>query len=72
MKIKEIAGKKEKELDRLIKDSREKLLKLSFEVATKESNKVRDIRKLKKDLARALTVKRERELAAEEADKETK
>ncbi len=69
MKIKEIAQKKDKELDKFIKDSKEKLLKLHFDVATKESNKVRDIRKLKKDLARALTVKRERELTAEESDK---
>ncbi len=66
MKIKEIAQKKDKELDKFIKDSKEKLLKLHFDVATKESNKVRDIRKLKKDLARALTVKRERELVKED------
>lgn len=63
MKIKEIAGKKDKELDKFIADSKAKLLKASFDVRTKESNKVRALRVIKKDVARALTVKRERELA---------
>lgn len=70
MKIKEIAAKKEKELDKFIADQEGKLLKLTFDISTKESTKVRDIRKIKKEMARALTVKRERELVKEEA-KET-
>jgi len=74
MKAKQIAEKKEKELEKFITDTKNNLLKLSFDVRTKESNKVRDIRKLKRDLARAQTIKRERELAEEEAkqDKEKK
>ena len=70
MKIKEIAEKRDKELAKFITDSKAKLLKLSFDIRTKESNKVRDIRVLKKDIARALTVKREREIVAEEKDKD--
>ncbi len=66
MKIKEIAEKKDKELDKFINDSKGKLLKLSFDVRTKESNKVRELRAIKKDIAKALTVKRQRELVAEE------
>lgn len=66
MKIKEIAQKKDKDLDKFIEAQKESLLKLSFGIATKESNKVRDIRKIKKDIARALTVKKERELSSEE------
>lgn len=69
MKIKEIGDMKDKELDKFIADQKAKLLKSSFDVATKETGKVRDIRVLKKDIARALTVKRERELAHEEAQK---
>ncbi len=74
MKIKEIAEKKDKELDKFINDSKGKLLKLSFDVRTKESNKVRELRSIKKDIAKALTVKRQRELVSEEnkADKEIK
>ncbi|MDO8507727.1 MAG: 50S ribosomal protein L29 [bacterium] len=74
MKIKEIAEKKDKELDKFIADQKAKLLKSSFDVATKETGKVREIRVIKKDIARALTVKRERELVQEEAvkSKETK
>jgi len=74
VKIKEIGNKKDKELVKFINDLKAKLLKTSFDVRTKESNKVREIRAIKKDIARALTVKRERELTAEEkgADKEKK
>lgn len=68
MKIKEIGEKKDKELDKFISDSKAKLLKASFDVATKETGKVREIRVLKRDIARALTVKRERELVQEETD----
>lgn len=69
MKIKEIAEKKDKELDKFIADQKAKLLKSSFDVATKESGKVRELRAIKKDIARALTVKRERELIQEETQK---
>lgn len=74
MKIKEIAEKKDKELDKFIADQKAKLLKSSFDVTTKETGKVREIRVIKKDIARALTVRRERELARVEAakSKETK
>jgi len=65
----EIAEKKDKELDKFIADQKAKLLKLIFDVRTKESNKVRALRVIKKDIARALTVKKERELAREEANK---
>lgn len=68
MKIKEIAEKKDKELEKFIADQKAKLLKLTFDVATKESGKVRDIRIIKKDIARALTVKREREIVMSESE----
>lgn len=70
MKIKEIGGMKDKELEKFISDQKAKLLKASFDVATKESGKVREIRVIKKDIAKALTVKRERELAVKEVAKE--
>lgn len=69
MKIKEIGDMKDKELDKFISDQKAKLLKSSFDVATKETSKVREIRIIKKDIARSLTVKRERELVQEEAQK---
>jgi ribosomal protein L29 len=68
MKIKEIAEKRNKELVKFITDSKAKLLKLSFDVRTKESNKVRDIRALRRDIARALTVKKEREIVNQEQE----
>ncbi len=72
MKIKEIAEKKDKELDKFIADQKAKLLKLTFDVATKESGKVRDIRVIKRDIARALTVRRERELVKGETESKEK
>lgn len=69
MKTKEIGDMKDKELDKFITDQKAKLLKSSFDVATKETGKVRDIRVIKKDIAKALTIKRERELVREEAQK---
>ena len=73
MKVKQIIEKKEKELEKFIEDSKNQLTKNSFSLATKETNNHREIRKLKKDIARAQTVKRERELlAAEESLEETK
>lgn len=67
MKIKDIAVKKEKDLEKFISDQKGKLLKLQFDIASKESNKVGDVKKIKKDIAKALTVKRQRELVKEEA-----
>ena len=47
--------KNEAELKRLLAGKREELRRLNFQVAHKESNAVREIRKLRKDIARILT-----------------
>lgn len=72
MKIKEIAAKKDKDLQTEVKSLRDKLTKLRFEVAAKETDKYRDIRKLKKDIARINTILREREIQREEEKNEKK
>lgn len=72
MKAKEILEKKDKELEKFINDLKNQITKVSFAVSTKETNNHREIRKLKKDLARALTIKKERELYEEEKSKEVK
>lgn len=56
MKAKEIAKKNEKELQQLLKEKREKLRQLRFVLATGKVKNVREIRMLKKDIARILTI----------------
>lgn len=67
MKISEITLKKDKdllsELDRL----GNQLIKTKFEVASKESNKHTEVKKIKKDIARIKTILREREIQREES-----
>ncbi len=63
MKIKELRDKKDLELDKLLAELREEQHALRFKDSGKQLKEVRDIRKVKKDIARILTLKRERQLA---------
>lgn len=55
MKMKEFKGKQEGELRKMLASFREKLRKLNFQVVQKESTQVREIRKVRQDIARVLT-----------------
>lgn len=63
MKIRDMRTKTDTELEQLVKESREKLATAHVELKTKEVKHVRQIRNLKTDIARALTIISERELA---------
>ena len=56
MKIKELKIKSEKELQRMLKDEREHLRELGFDLASKKLKKVREVRECKKLIARILTL----------------
>lgn len=56
MKIKEIEKKSETELSRLLEEKREKLRQLRFTLATGKVKNFREIRSVKKDIARILTI----------------
>ncbi|PKL72360.1 50S ribosomal protein L29 [Candidatus Kuenenbacteria bacterium HGW-Kuenenbacteria-1] len=56
MKIKELKQKSEVELQKLLQESREKLRELRFKIALKQLKKVRNIRDVKKLIARILTL----------------
>jgi large subunit ribosomal protein L29 len=60
MKIKDIRNKSDKELQKDLADSRAKLLQLSIDYRTKEVKNVREIRSVKRTIARILTVMTER------------
>lgn len=64
MKSKELREKSEIELDRLLAELRDGLRDLRFRVAARQMTKVRDIRAMRRDVARILTLKRARALKA--------
>ncbi|MBT4277788.1 50S ribosomal protein L29 [Candidatus Falkowbacteria bacterium] len=57
MDIKEIKNKSKKSLDILLADKREKLREMRFKVSNRQLKDVKSIDKMKKDIARILTVK---------------
>ena len=56
MELKELKDKTEKELRQLLAESRDKLRDLRFKDANKQLKNVREIRALKKAIARILTL----------------
>ena len=55
MKISELKQKPAEELKKLLQDNRENLRQLEFDLASGKVKNVREIRKIKKDIARILT-----------------
>ncbi len=56
MKIKELRQKTEKELRDLLNEDRQKLGQLKFDLASKKLKDVNELRELRKDIARILTI----------------
>ncbi|MDP2910321.1 MAG: 50S ribosomal protein L29 [bacterium] len=56
MKVKELRQKSKSELQRLLQEDREKLRQLRFDLSAGKVKNVREIRKIKKDIARILTI----------------
>lgn len=56
MKAKELKQKSKKELEKLLLSDREKLRQLKFDLSAGKVKNVREIRKIKKDIARILTI----------------
>lgn len=56
MKIKELRQKSKKELQKMLIDHRERLRSLKFNLAAGKVKNIREIRELKKEVARILTL----------------
>jgi large subunit ribosomal protein L29 len=56
MKIRELRQKSKAELQKMLQDNRERLRQLRFDLAAGKVKNVREIRKIKKDIARTLTL----------------
>jgi ribosomal protein L29 len=66
MKLVDITKKNEQELATVIADLRRDLAQAHVDLRTKEVKNVKQIAGIKKSLARALTIAREREITREE------
>lgn len=56
MKISELRQKSKEELQKLLEDNREKLRQLRFDLVAGKVKNVREIRQIKKEIARILTL----------------
>jgi len=56
MKIKELNQKTKKELNDLLIENRHKLGQLRFDLASKKLKNIREVRKLRRDVARIITI----------------
>lgn len=56
MKILELRQKTKSELQKLLQDNRERLRQLRFDLIAGKVKNVREIRKIKKEIARILTI----------------
>jgi large subunit ribosomal protein L29 len=70
MKADKVRGMNDKELDVQLREMDEQLFRLRFQMGMGQTDGLKKYREVRKDKARLLTVKRERELAA--AKKESK
>lgn len=66
MKLAEITPKTDKELTALIEKCRQDLSGLAVEARTKKLANVKQFKAIKRDIARVLTILREREIATQE------
>ncbi len=55
-KIKELKQKSKPELEKILRDNKERLKELNFSLAVGKVKNVREIRKMKKQIARILTL----------------
>jgi ribosomal protein L29 len=67
MKIKELVQKDDKALINLLTETKAKLVKDHFKIASREMTNVSEIKKAKRLIAQVRTILREREIIKEEA-----
>lgn len=65
MKVKEIREKNLKELVKILAEKRENLRDIRFKIASNQYKNIKEISLLKKDIAKILTVFKEKELIKE-------
>lgn len=66
MKISDIVSKKEDALKNDLLELRKKLEEARFQISTREEKNLKKIHSIKRDIARIMTILREREIEAQE------
>jgi len=66
MKVSELRQKTKSKLQKLLREKREKLRQLRFDLASGKLKNYREIRQVKKDIARILTLLNQRKYAKKE------
>ena len=69
MKAKELRKKTEKELEKILKENREKLEKMKIDLSLRKLKNVKEIKMVKKDIARILTILNEKKYAKERVNR---
>lgn len=59
MKVDELRKRPKEELERMLRDSRERLRALRFDLTSGKVKNVREVRRIKKEIARILTLLKE-------------
>ena len=72
MKVEKIRNLTDAELKHQERDLADQLFKLKFQMNMGQTESLKKMRGLKKDIARVLTIQREKQLAAEKAGSEKK
>jgi len=72
MEFKELKNKTEKELHKVLSESRDKLRDLRFKDANKQLKNVREIKSIRETIARAMTILNSKKLNKFNSDKEVK
>lgn len=67
MKISEMVSKKDEGLNKDLSELKRQLEEARFKVSTREEKNLRMIRNIKKDIAKIMTILREREIIKEES-----
>jgi len=60
MKIKELRQKSKDDLNKILQDNKEKMRQIRFDLSSGKVKNVREINKIKKDIARILTILNEK------------
>jgi large subunit ribosomal protein L29 len=60
MKVKELRQKSKDDLNKILQDDREKMRQIRFDLSSGKVKNVREINKIKKDIARILTILNEK------------
>ncbi|MEX0870112.1 MAG: 50S ribosomal protein L29 [Candidatus Spechtbacterales bacterium] len=70
MKIKELRQKSDKELEKMLQDKKARIVELKMNIASGNVKNVKEMRGVKKDIARILTIFEEKKAKSENNDKE--